>query len=665
MLEKYQLGDGLLDVSNLRKVSREKFGTIEGFLKRFEKVAKRVPDLPDKMKCIIFLTNFTDVEQRELMKGFTTRYDWDKIKENLKVGDFDQMLYHLLRNQRKMQEDELVSCDKDKKMFSAIMDVRMMMKEMRKEGLCGKVLTVRQQDGKRKGKEREEESDEEDSEKPVLRRGTSPVVLQAQKIKKGIQPRVAPVVSAKTQQEVPVVIVEEDLDTEDEKLRVEDERQARLHAQKRGLDENQDKEKDEGEEEEYQKKKNRYTIPIEEGIDIEKMVDKILKSHRDLVTLKEFLAVSPKIWEELKQRPTRRKVMTVKLGKVIPPEANWTPAGAKMDWRCIATGHVMVKIGVSQHLALVDTGAEMNILREKEALELGIDFDRTDNGFLVCAGGSTPFCGTASNVSVQVGKVKVRSYFYVLPLVEHGVMLGRSFLCRSESIIINKHDETIFIILCDPVCGHFEVIKCLNTGPKNSRNRLNPESFSFEEAEQLVREQESYGEDDGDNPREFSLALPDVSQALEFVSTHSEIDRNLVQTLTEIVFEGGSTGSFRHADEVLRVSGGTCFVINALIEEDLRALVPADEDGGMKKSFRGNEYDGIYRDIGLGLSKEVREKSVKGDIRRKSEEFVVRYGHLFKKNEDGIPKRVVCGMTRQLNVIAALHDGMAGGHRSA
>ncbi|GBG75551.1 hypothetical protein CBR_g20182 [Chara braunii] len=165
ILEKYQLGDGLFDVSDLRKVSREKFGTIEGFLNRFEKVAKRVLNLPDKTKCIIFLINFTEVEQRELMKGFTTRYDWDKIKENLKVGDFDQMLFHLLRRQRKMQEDELVSCDKDKEMFGAVMDVRMIMKEIRKEGLCGKVVIVRQQDGKRKGKEREEESDEEDSEK--------------------------------------------------------------------------------------------------------------------------------------------------------------------------------------------------------------------------------------------------------------------------------------------------------------------------------------------------------------------------------------------------------------------------------------------------------------------------------------------------------------------
>ncbi|GBG68996.1 hypothetical protein CBR_g3695 [Chara braunii] len=168
--------------------------------------------------------------------------------------------------------------------------------------------------------------------RPVLRRGTSPTIPQAQKIKKGIQPRVALVVSAKVQQDEPMVIVEEDLDTEDEKLRVEDECKARLRAKKRGVDESQDKEKEEGEEEGHQKKKNRYTISIEEGIDIETMVDRILESHRDLVTLKEFFVASQKIREELKKRLTRRKVMTVKLGEVIPPETNWTPAGAKMNW---------------------------------------------------------------------------------------------------------------------------------------------------------------------------------------------------------------------------------------------------------------------------------------------------------------------------------------------
>ncbi|GBG41556.1 hypothetical protein CBR_g74518 [Chara braunii] len=146
-------------------------------------------------------------------------------------------------------------------------------------------------------------------------------------------------------------------------------------------------------------------------------------------------------------------------------------------------------------------------------------------------------------VLVTVGKVKLRSYFYVLPRVEHEVLLGREFLCRSKSIIINKHDETMFVILCDPICGYYEVVKCANTGPYCSRNRLNPESYSLPELLKLRREKESLGEEP--NAREFSLTLPDIGQAIDFVSTHAAIDPNVVQALTEIITDTGSAGTMR------------------------------------------------------------------------------------------------------------------------
>ncbi|GBG76918.1 hypothetical protein CBR_g23132 [Chara braunii] len=238
---------------------------------------------------------------------------------------------------------------------------------------------------------------------------------------------------------------------------------------------------------------------------------------------------------------TRKRVMTVKLGEVISPEANWSPPGTKMDWRSVSTGHMKVQIGRQEYSALVDDGAEMNIIRERHTIEAGLKINRDDYGFLVGVSGSTSFCGTASDVLVTVEKVKVRSYFYVLPRVEHEVLLGRAFLCRSESIIINKHDGTMFVILCDPVCDYYEVVKCANTGPYCSRNRLNLESYSFPESKKLRREKELLGEEP--NPREFSLTLPDIGQAIDFVSTHAAIDPNVVQALTEIITDTGSTGT--------------------------------------------------------------------------------------------------------------------------
>ncbi|GBG78618.1 hypothetical protein CBR_g27844 [Chara braunii] len=291
----------------------------------------------------------------------------------------------------------------------------------------------------------------------------------------------------KAVEEEPIPVSENDEDNEDERLRAEEEERAR----RRALEREPEKGKAEVSEEEPRKKKNIYSIPVEQGIDIERLVDKILESQRDLVMLKEILA-----------------------------------------------------IGQQEYSTLVDDGAEMNIVRERHAIEAGLKINRDDYGFLVGASGSTPFCETASGVLVTVGKVKIRSYFYVLPRVEHEVLLGRAFLCQSKSIIINKHDGTMFVILCDPVCGYYyEVVKCANTGPYCSRNRLNPKSYTFPESEKLRREKESLEEEP--NPRELSLTLPDIGQAIDFVSTHAAIDPNVVQSLTKIITDTGSAGTMR------------------------------------------------------------------------------------------------------------------------
>ncbi|GBG74860.1 hypothetical protein CBR_g19373 [Chara braunii] len=340
--------------------------------------------------------------------------------------------------------------------------------------------------------------------------------------------------SEKAVEEEFIPVSENEEDNEDERLRAEEEERARPRA----LEREPEKGKAEVSEEKPRKKKKHLFDPRDAGDRIEQLVDKIMESQRDLVTLKEILAVSPKIREEFKQRMTRKIIMTVKLDEVIPPEANWSPPGTKMDWRTVSTDHSKVQIGQQEYSTLVDDGAEMNIIRECHAIEVGLKINQDDYGVLVGASESTSFCGTASDVLVTVGKVRVRSYFYVLPRVEHEVLLGWAFLCRSKSIIINNHDGTMFVILCDPVCGYYEVVTCANTGPYCSRNRLNPESYSFPESEKLKREKESLGEES--NPREFSLTLPDTGQTIDFVSTHVAIDPNVVQALMEIITDTGS-----------------------------------------------------------------------------------------------------------------------------
>ncbi|GBG89643.1 hypothetical protein CBR_g49432 [Chara braunii] len=76
-------------------------------------------------------------------------------------------------------------------------------------------------------------------------------------------------------------------------------------------------------------------------------------------------------------------------------------------------------------------------------------------------------------------------------------------------------------------------------------------------------------------------------------------------------------------------------------------------------------YEGVFREIGLLLVGNKQPKEVSPKAREEAEKYVLRNGHLFKKEEGMMPRRVVCGRSRQLDVIQAMHDGLAGGHRSS
>ncbi|GBG78402.1 hypothetical protein CBR_g26430 [Chara braunii] len=123
---------------------------------------------------------------------------------------------------------------------------------------------------------------------------------------------------------------------------------------------------------------------------------------------------------------------------------------------------------------------------------------------------------------------------------------------------------------------------------------------------------------------------------------------------------------YEQADKTFMVTEEMSFLVNSLIHEDRMKMMNGEAEGSeIKEAFREGEYDEEYRLMRMWLNGELREDEVDPVVRQKSKDFIVRYGHFFKKSNDGIPKRVVCGVARQLDVIAALHDGVADGHGSA
>ncbi|GBG90314.1 hypothetical protein CBR_g50563 [Chara braunii] len=120
----------------------------------------------------------------------------------------------------------------------------------------------------------------------------------------------------------------DDEEEEDERLRREEDQKAEQRARKKGT---------RGEVEPVVRdgppKRKKYAVWLEEGFDVEKVIDRLLEGHNDLMTLKEILASAPRLRNELKWRLSRRLVPNVHLGTILPQEAEWSESGTKMDWK--------------------------------------------------------------------------------------------------------------------------------------------------------------------------------------------------------------------------------------------------------------------------------------------------------------------------------------------
>ncbi|GBG78019.1 hypothetical protein CBR_g25953 [Chara braunii] len=202
-------------------------------------------------------------------------------------------------------------------------------------------------------------------------------------------------------EEEPPITVKGDED-EDEKIREEEERQAKIRAKRRKGEAKEGRSKRDM----APSKKRKYQTSIEEGVDLEGLVNKLLEGHNELLNLKEILASAPKFREMVKARLSRRRVASVRMGDLIPKEANWSVAGSKMDWKFVGTGSIDVMIKGKMCPGMVDTGAEMNIVNGETTVKLGLEVNENDCGFLNEASGKTGYTGVASNVVIEIGRVK-------------------------------------------------------------------------------------------------------------------------------------------------------------------------------------------------------------------------------------------------------------------
>ncbi|GBG62432.1 hypothetical protein CBR_g30386 [Chara braunii] len=89
---------------DIEKIDRYRFVSMGYFLAEYEHASRKVWTLSEHNKCFVFLMNFTNAEQRDLIRGAEGRLVWNKIRQNLEQKDFDQYLCHTLREARKRKK---------------------------------------------------------------------------------------------------------------------------------------------------------------------------------------------------------------------------------------------------------------------------------------------------------------------------------------------------------------------------------------------------------------------------------------------------------------------------------------------------------------------------------------------------------------------------------
>ncbi|GBG72081.1 hypothetical protein CBR_g11015 [Chara braunii] len=444
MQRQFKLGDGLLTKTNLEMLKRNEFSTVGVFATAFEKMAKKVPGLAEEEQCATFLWHFKNWEASSLTKKVAPgkKLTWAAIKEGVIEGELDQVDIFQMRQARKKRKalDAITSDGRDfKKMIEDAVTQLDVEKETKR-----KTMAAPQTQGKVKKAVVQEEEEEEKEEGPEPQkltkalkkgrnlaqggqgsgRGQVPQAVampppepptprsgmpyrspsRTGRVPHAVRTRakgsVSPKEPAKNVPEISgekeVVDVPEEEDDEDDRLRKEEDEKVEQRAKKRDAKPDTDKAQ------EVRNKK--YVARVEEGYDVQEIMDRILEGHNHLMNLKDVLASAPRLRDELRARLSRKMVANIRLGTIIPKEAEWAETGTKMDKKFVACGCLDVVVKGKTCTAMVDSGAKMNLIKEEHAVWLGMEVDRSDNGVLMGANSRSVFIGTASSVILEIRK---------------------------------------------------------------------------------------------------------------------------------------------------------------------------------------------------------------------------------------------------------------------
>ncbi|GBG64711.1 hypothetical protein CBR_g46254 [Chara braunii] len=354
MQRRFKLRDDLLTKTDLEMLQRDEFSTVGAFATTFEKMAKKVAGLAEEEQCATFLGHFKNWEASSLTKKAAPgkKLTWAAIKEGAMEGELDQVDIFQMRQARKKRKvlDVTTSDGHD---FKKLVEDAVAQLDAEKEAKRKTMAAPQTQEKAKKAVVQEEEEEEEEEEpepqKPPSRTGRVPHAVRT-RAKGSVSPEEPAKDVPEPSGEKEVVDVPEEEDDEDDGLRKEEDEKAENRAKKRGAKPDTDKAQ--------QVKKKKYVVRVEEGFDVEEIMDRILEGHNHLMTLKDVLASAPRLRDELRARLSRKMVASVRLGTIIPKEAEWAEAGTKMDWKSVACGCLDVVVKGKTCTTMIDSGGD-------------------------------------------------------------------------------------------------------------------------------------------------------------------------------------------------------------------------------------------------------------------------------------------------------------------
>ncbi|GBG80814.1 hypothetical protein CBR_g31370 [Chara braunii] len=420
-------------------------------------------------------------------------------------------------------------------------------------------------------------------------------------------------------------------------------------------------------------KKFRYQILILTMPEIDDTLSKLLGTMVS-VSFQTMLQVSPRLLKGLRQLLTRRRVkidenpesseeereeeapqevanlqrsrrdledlekafadIRVSLPDREDGEVMRAPPGTKLSFHALPVGKLKILIGTHHTDALVDGEAEITLIRRDFATITGCTVNKEVTRSIRGAGGEISFVGYVRKCAIKAGVRESMWSFQrmtVMEKMDHDIILGRPWCANIEMIGMHLHDGTYMVDIEDPVTGRGELLRLLGMGGDPSKGKLATWSPSFE-----------------DCARKGAFAR------MEGVRERVEIMIEEAFNKKEWIKMGLPQKHRRQEDEVLGV-----MVAERESEVELRASLPKGKEVCMDVSEVALEIPDL-----LQLIKAIRYHNVGVDSAALAKfEGEVQKGYCMNGKLVSIQPRVV--EVTMLDVIQAMHDGLAGGHRSS